>query len=104
MEEPYEQQDGAVEDLLFTALGLGITAFRVDFSGFRADNVVAGDNLLRKRVIDLESQVRELMERLNVSEHSVQVLRAKNVAIRNEISDLRKHVIVNEQKVEQNND
>ena len=105
MEEPYEKEDCAKG--LFTPVGRPervIAAFKADFSGFRADSVVAGDNLLWRRVIDLESQVRELMERLNASEHSVQVLRAENVAICNELSDLWKHAIVNEQKVEQNSD
>ena len=48
--------------------------------------------------------MKALLERLKESEHSVEVLRTENVVLRSDLSDLRKHVITNEQKLEENND
>ena len=97
MEEPDDFQDCAVESL-FTPPGRGGVT-RSDFSGFRLHSAAVRDNSLRKRIIDLEGQVKASLERLNESEHKVEVLRAENIVLRSEVSDLRKHVITNKQKL-----
>ena len=103
MEEPDEFQDCEVESM-FTPQGRQAGVARSDFSGFRSDSATLRDNSLGKRIIDLEGQVKELLERLKESEHSVEVLRAENVVQRSDLSDLCEHVITNKQKLEENND
>ena len=80
------------ENLLFIAPGRAESVRRKDFSGFKSDEGLSSDFILRKRVIDLEAQVRELFERLKVSDHNYEVLRAENTVLRNDYDCLRKQM------------
>ena len=87
------------ENMMFTSLGRAKSVRRKDFSGFKSDEGLSSDLILRKRVIDLEAQVRELFETLKVSNHNYEVLRAENIVLRNDCDCLRNQVLKQEQSL-----
>ena len=88
------------ENLMFTPPGRAAESVRRrDFSGFRPEEGLSSDAILRKRVIDLEAQVRELYERLKVTDHNYEMIRAENVSLRNDCDCLRKQVNKQEQSL-----
>ena len=55
--------------------------------------------MLRKMVIDLEVQLRELFERLKVSDDKYTMMRAEKSGLRNDCDDLRKQLIAQDQRM-----
>ena len=60
--------------------------------------------MLRKRVIEIEGFVRELLDRLKTVEHNQEVMKVENEVLRKDCDDLRRRICANEQKMEVNDD
>ena len=94
----------ADDDDMFTPPGRPEQVRKKDFLGFRKDEGISMDSMLRKRVIDLECQVRELFKRLEVSDRNYEVIRAENAALRSDCCDLPKQLRAQEVRVAESKD
>lgn len=74
-----------------------------DFSGFRAENEGgARDMMLRRRVFELERQMKEMCGKMEKAEKQIHVLTAENIVLRKEVDGLRGKTVVQEHKIHEN--
>ena len=74
---------------------------QLDLSGFRDDEERRGDNMLRRRMIDMEKEIVMMKERVGVLEKTVVTLITEKDVWKNAYDDIQKKIILNEGKMEE---